>query len=268
MRPDVTTYNTLLSAWSRIGGKEPGVPERAEEILDRMISLRRAGDRSCGPDERSFLAAINCWAKSREPSKARRARDLLRRMEGGDGDGDDDDGIGGLRLRPNVYVYGAVLNACAHTRRNGPKSERDEALTVALETFSELRKSPHASGNHVTYAAFIRACGALMDDDDVRRRPLLDNVFRRCCLDGMVCDSVLDRLYAAAPPDLTASLLGEAIIRRGRQVAALDLPAEWTRNALGGSGAPPRRRRGGKIHRKGGNASLRPLHVHNGTRGR
>ena len=223
LKPDVTTYNSLITAWSKT--PSAGAAAAAEEILDRMFQLYDEGDTGCLPDRQSFTSVINAWAKSRISTKARNAQRLLRQMNALSDAGKE-------TLRPNVYVYGAVLNACAFTYGKG--SVKEEALTIAIETFQELNKSPHVSSNDVTYATFMRAVTTLADEKDPRRDCLVEHVFRQCCKDGQVSAAVLKQLNVGAPH--LCSLMPSSLARKAvyGMVSLEDVPREWTRNVRQG----------------------------------
>ena len=229
LKPDVTTYNSLLTAWSRT--PSPGAAEKAEEILEHMFDLSEAGDTDCRPDRQSFTSVINAWAKSRNPSKAPNALRLLRRMnslaEGGE-----------TSLEPNIFIFGAVLNACAFTY--GKKAVKEQALTIAIETFKELNRSSNANSNDVTYATFMRAISTLAERDDPRRDHLIEHVFRQCCKDGQVSASVLKQLSKGAP-HLYISLLPSTLGKKAvyGMVGMDELPTEWKRNVRRGKNFRP-----------------------------
>jgi len=224
LKPDVTTYNSLLTAWSRT--PSPGAAEKAEEILEHMFELSEASDTNCRPDRQSFTSVINAWAKSRNPSKAQNAQRLLRRMNSLAESGDKSMG-------PNIFIYGAVLNACAFTY--GKKAVKEQALTIAIETFKELNRSPNVRSNDVTYATFMRAVSTLAEKDDPRRDHLIEHVFRQCCIDGQVSASVLKQLSKGAP-HLYISLLPATLGKKAvyGMVGMNEIPKKWKRNVREG----------------------------------
>jgi len=225
VRPDATTYNTVLHAWSQ--SKDRNAPVKALGLLEIMLRLREGGDRSADPDVLSFSTVINAFSKSNYPRKARQTRDLLRRLKGLHERGRE-------RMRPNVFVYAAVLNACAYTY--GRREEREEALEIAVATYEELSASPDVEANHVAYGSFVRACRRLAEDD-VRRDELISGAFRRCRSDGQVGEYVLRQLRAV--PELYASLLRAYII--DGEVSYRDLPSSWKRNVKEGTKRKGRR---------------------------
>jgi hypothetical protein len=243
LRPDATTYNSVLHAWSQSSDRNAAV--KALGLLEIMLRLRESGGGGGGgwgggeaaaanfPDVLSFSTVINAFSKSKYPRKARQSRDLLKRMK-------HLYETGGRReeMRPNVYVYSAVLNACAYTF--GRLEEKEEALQIGIETYDELRMSGTSSpdddendddgmtANHVAYGSFIRLCRRLMAEDDPRREELITTAFQDCCDDGQLGDYVLRQLRPIS--GLYTSLLGPYIQNEDGEVRYHDLPSEWKRN--------------------------------------
>jgi len=255
IRPDVYSYNIVISAWGNCGyankavalldrmtaltneGKadlKPDVttyntvlhawsqssdrnaPVKALGLLEIMLRLHEGGDNSANPDVLSFSTVINAFSKSKFPRKARQTRDLLRRMKHLYENGQK-------RMQPNVYVYAAVLNACAYTF--GRTEEKEEALKVGIETYEELQSSSGIETNHVAYGSFIRVCRRLMADDS-RRNHFITRAFGQCCEDGQLGEYVLRQLRAV--PKLYVTLLQEYIV--DDEVSYQDLPSSWTCN--------------------------------------
>lgn len=180
-----------------------------------MFRLYDGGDGGAQPDVLSFSTVINAFSKSKFPGKAREVKNLLNRMKQLHEDGQEG-------MEPNIYVYAAVLNACAYTF--GAKEEKEEALKIGIEIYEELQEKGLA--NHVAYGSFLRICRKLIIDDDARRDELISRAFRHCCVDGQVGEYVLTQLRAISK--LYVALL-EAYIIDG-EVSYNDLPSKWTRN--------------------------------------
>ena len=122
---DTTSFNTVLYAWSREGGKKANqssvdtstttldvkskrIPTkkrkvstemtamRAQDLLTIMEELSEAGNLNVRPDVYSYTTTIQCWAKCQ--SFADKAQDILNRMIERD-------------LQPNKLTYTALMNA-------------------------------------------------------------------------------------------------------------------------------------------------------------
>lgn len=260
VRPDVKTYNTVLAALAR--SQDRRAPQKSEHWLAHMFELHRRGNTSGGvnikPDVQTFSTIINCWAKSREPFKARKAQALLRQME-------ELSALGGDQsFTPNIYVYSAVLNACAYTKTTSNNiEERDEAVSIAIQTFAELKRSSTAHPNHVIYTTFLQVLNRVMtpttalafasgekrgeencegDIDNIsdatkqqqlpKKEQFLERVFRECCDDGQVSESVLSQLRLAVSVGTYRRLLQKTNDGDDAdvEVTVHDLPSQWSRN--------------------------------------
>jgi pentatricopeptide repeat protein len=250
--PDVTTYNTILHSWSQ--SLDRNAPVKALGLLEVMIRLHNNSNIQIGDDDdddddnhpsntvsttsaatttstcildvTSFSTVINSFAKSRYPRKARQARMLLTRLKSfNHGSGR---AVGSMRrknetlLRPNIYVYTAVLNACAYSYG----SEKDESLRIGISTYEELQRSTELKTNHVAYGSFIRVCRKLMTENDPRRDHYITLAFKQCCLDGQLSDFVLRQLHPM--PRLYNLLLKEYINDDNDDVRYTDLPPNWS----------------------------------------
>jgi hypothetical protein len=78
---------------------ERGAATRCEEILDRMINLKRAGQ-ELQPDTTSFNTVLDALAKSSEGDCERRAEELLETMQ----ELSSDDDELGLSCKPDQVV--------------------------------------------------------------------------------------------------------------------------------------------------------------------
>ncbi len=251
LSPDATTYNSVLHAWSQSSDKN--APVKALGLLEIMIRLHNARGEvadddddenvcirssvidaaGCILDVTSFSTVINAFSKSRFPRKARQTRELLRRMKLLHENGRSGGGLGSPKkkkneaLRPNIFVYAAVLNACAYTF--GTKEEKDEALKIGIEIYEELQISADIETNHVAYGSFIRLCRKLMKEEDPRRDDFVTQAFQHCCSDGQLGEYVVRQIRPMTR--LYTSLFKEYITEEGGgEVRYLDLPATWRCN--------------------------------------
>lgn len=53
------SFNAIIDAWARSGDRM--APRRAEQILDHMDELYRAGNKGVKPDTYTYNTLINCW---------------------------------------------------------------------------------------------------------------------------------------------------------------------------------------------------------------
>ena len=228
-RPDLTSYNTVLNFWAR--NRSDNSAPQALALLEAMRQLSKNPKyKDLAPDTRSYTAVMNCISKSRDlPRKAYRAKRVLEQLE----EAHESNNGGFSTVAPNVYIYSTLINACAFSSTED-EAERREAMDIAIETMAKVAKSRFASANHVIYGTFLKACSLLMDPKrDYRRRPLVEQIFRKSCKDGQVGSTVLEQLYfAAGDPNMNGlyeELVGDILEKHGR-VAIDTIPLEWKRN--------------------------------------
>ncbi len=227
VKPNVLTYNSMLSAWARSNTK--CAHWKAKAVLQKMWKLYEAGDKSVKPDTTAYNTLISAVSKSHCEDKAQKALRVLREMEILYRNGGDDN----RNVRPNEISYTSVLNSCAYSIADDQYIRR-RALDTAIFTFEELKDSPYCKPNHVSYSMFLACIANLIPSDDEQRRiTVVEPVFLQCCKDGQVNQLVLNQLKLAAPEDLFQKLLGQAVHKKKgilHRVTVDDLPAEWRCN--------------------------------------
>lgn len=78
VKPDVRSYTTLINCYGK--SKEPGAPQKAEAVLNRMDELYQKGVISEGPNHRTFLSVKKAWELSCEPNKGEALQALYQKM--------------------------------------------------------------------------------------------------------------------------------------------------------------------------------------------
>jgi hypothetical protein len=123
-------------------------------------------------------------------------------------------------VKPNVFAFTAVLNACALPKA---ESEKDDAFAIAKLTMSELSLGDMDKPNFLSFAAFLSAVSSTIDHCEDRDR-IVEEVFEQSTKAGQVGQIVLDKLRVAASPELFSRLVGSYIDDTGD----FQLPAAWT----------------------------------------
>jgi hypothetical protein len=134
---------------------------------------------------------------------------------------------GNKHVRPNVIAYNAVLNACAFTTDD--VQEHGRAMEIAHATLNEMKESPYASPDQVTYGTFLRLCSHLPDCST--RQKVTEALFKKCAKEGQVGSLVLSQLRTMVPDDVYERLVGRRI---DEDVQMSDLPKEWWCNVVEG----------------------------------
>ena len=209
VKPNIRTYTNVINAF-RNNMKDHCniVCEEAENILKLVEEKYSKGDLELAPDAFLYTTVINLWGRSRSSQKAKRAWQILKRMER-------------QNVQPNTITYTSVLNACEHTY--GDAESKAEALRIALETFSIMQKSQHVTPNNITFRTIISAVGRLVDNQNLSQRgTIISKLFELCCEAGQVDEIVLKNIKKYTPglyEKLPKSYLDSAKMS--------DLPDNW-----------------------------------------
>ena len=183
---DTRTYNVVLKAWS--ANAAPDAAKNAEKLLVEMIEAQKVGDIIIGPDAYSWSTVLSSLAKSSEPGKARRARNLLAAFADYS---KKTSRVGDDGSKPNTSCYNTVLNACAFSAMTS-EEERKEALQIAVETLQELLDMNGIEPDSITFGTMLKCIANLVPASSIDNRIQLANkIFQRCSSSGFVNGLVL-----------------------------------------------------------------------------
>jgi len=227
VQPDVYSFNSVLFAWSN-ACQCAGAPQRADAILEKMeeacrdiehCKIDKAG--MVQPNTFCYTSCMNAWGKSKEKGKARRAYEILQRMN-------QMYRAGAKHAKPNVVAYTTVINACAYSEG----SERSDAFDIACETFEELRSHPgYGYPNHATYSQFLTAAIRLLPSLNSYRMDAIRKIFKQCCHDGQVNPMVF-RLYQKVMNENGTEFPG-LLSKKILGLTYEQLPDDWKCNVKG-----------------------------------
>ncbi len=94
VKPSKVLTNQIMDALAK-----QGFGEKSQQLLTNLCDLyEESGDPDMQPDARSYTIAINAWAKSRNFTKATKARHILDRMV-------TSYKAGNVDAKPNVFAY-------------------------------------------------------------------------------------------------------------------------------------------------------------------
>lgn len=130
-------------------------------------------------------------------------------------------------IKPNLYTYNAVIDACA--RCNGNHEQQANALKIAFAVNKAILAAK-LEPNSITYSTLLKAAKALLPEGDVRNQ-VLRAVFERAKNSGYVDYNVLKAFDQAADRELYHELLKVAEDKNGF-ITMKNLPVEWKKNAL------------------------------------
>ena len=201
--PSTITYNSIMQVIANRFGCDG-----AERIQGILKELEDSADLQ--PNKQSYTTAITMWARSQSPEKVQKARSIFNRMRFAYKSGNES-------CKPDIMVYNAMLNCCCF-----PIGRREEASSIAMETFSDIRESGYAMSDSITYAFMLKALGRNLQSG-YERDAKLRQVFDAACHDGLVDDRVLEQLSIAS-----AHLLRNIVSENGGNI--FSCPKSWTRN--------------------------------------
>ena len=147
--PTSICYDALIETYAR--SDDPRASQRIDDILKFMEDRASAGETALAPTTRTFQAAIVGLSR-REAEKgenAAKAEQVLRRMI-------DLHRSGSHTIRPNNYVYSAVISTYASLNSSEGAAKAYELLREMLSTFNETGDKA-VRPNQVTWAAVIHA---------------------------------------------------------------------------------------------------------------
>ena len=163
----------------------------------------------------------SAWGRSHGQGKAEHANHLFETMVKSYKEGN-------TKLKPNIVIVNAVINACAYTY--GDMDEQQKAMEIAHNQLRNLESGDYGSPDHLTYGTFLKVCANQMEDCDTRRQ-ITEVIFKKCVRDGQLGNLVLQQLKAMGPPDTYFNLVGHDI---NDNITVDDLPNEWHKNVVEG----------------------------------
>ena len=92
VKPDLTSYNTVLECWSRLGDGE-----KAEELLERMIERWESGDHDIAPDTVSYSRVLSAWNRNGNHERCEYITNVLHKQFCD---------LGNYRVHPNLILCG------------------------------------------------------------------------------------------------------------------------------------------------------------------
>jgi pentatricopeptide repeat protein len=211
VRPNADTFRNVLSAQRRRKNPSAAKVEQLLQIQEGLYTTTKEDDLRL--DGRTYNVAIYTISRSRDSKKALRARRIVDKMR------ELDDRKNQINLR----TYFNLFSACAFTI--GSPEENLEAFQIAVDALKELRESTNQKPDSSCYGMFLKACANLMPESR-KRDAVVENVFRKCCSDGLVDEFVLSEFERASSASLQLELLG------GFLEDDVRVPEEWSKNVL------------------------------------
>lgn len=244
MKPDNLCFDRIIEGYAKIG--TPDSLKQSLHVFELLEKCRRNGD--IKPNERVYTSFIRALTRGKATDMHKKAESLLKRMttlyEGGN------EGI-----KPTVFTYNAVLNACAESIHIEGTS-REDAFKTAIRVFTELRNGRERF-DHVTFGNMVR-CAQLLPEGE-KRDKYVSATFKLCCENGFVNNFVIRDIQLVTEEEQWRSLLN---FPKGEPEMEL-LPSSWSygieqakrtrsESSFHGGGYGQNRNRGGRDNAGGG----------------
>ena len=153
--PDIITYNTVISAWSRSGDKNAA--PRAEKIVKDLMMEQENQDASTTSivaNTITFNTVLSAWSKSKLAGATDRAEKLLQYMIQSDNS----------EIKPDVYSFTCVMDTWAKSKEPNKASRVQNLLSQllnmrqrALERGDRLAADA-LKPSQIPYNAVLNAC--------------------------------------------------------------------------------------------------------------
>ena len=208
IKPNAVTFRNVISAFK--GKSESGVAYKVEKLLELQKGLYDGINSELKMDVRTYNAAIQVIARTRNHEKAEMAFRLLTTMK----ESNDPES------QPNLATFNNILSACAFSSQ---PDDAKEVFRIAINILNELRESETIAPDVTSYGYLLKCCSTLLPPNP-KKEAVIENIFLKCCKDGQVGRIVLAELMEAASEDLTIKLLG------GSPQGGVKIPRAWSKN--------------------------------------
>ncbi len=224
IRPTTGDYNSVIAALANCSVY--GAAEKAEELLLKMERKYHDGDVVLMPDVHTYISTIIGWKYCPNVNKrVDGAKRVFERMQ-------KQFQSGNHACKPTTETYHAIMNICrSYPHQNASEEVKKKALKCAVDTMNEMRQSDDVRLNSKTYHLIINAIGVLLDDGSYAQDKAIESIFTKCCEEGFVDNSVLQRLRRVASHDVYRRCVLERI--SDDDFNSLQLPTAWSRNIAG-----------------------------------
>ncbi len=186
IKPNLVSFTSVISAWSRFSGTDVEAAQRAEDIFNLLDELSVL-DPELRPNAFTFHAVMNAFSKSSLPGAATKAQDLLDKMLERYKAGEDG-------AKPNRISF----SICIMTWSKSEESGKSQRATILLKQMQELSREGYDTLPDIgIYNSILRAFANDNDEDKATKaeqileqieisnlKPDLityNNVLRCCC---------------------------------------------------------------------------------------
>lgn len=154
VQPNIISFNTCIDAYAKNGDGE-----EAEALMNKMEELYQSKENvECRPNQRSYNAVMNAFAKSLEKNAAAKAEKVLRKMakmyEGSDGKD--------LGIKPDFISFATVINAWARSFEYGKAKKALQLYQEMVELYKKGDRSLRPNGKYLFHSIPFNRCTSRM----------------------------------------------------------------------------------------------------------
>ena len=238
VKPDLTTFNSVINAWSR-AIHDPTAPIKVGEILELMYEMVEAKSlyKSDRPDKYSYSTLIMAWAKSKNPESVVMARAAL----------DDQLQVylaGDSAAKPGIVSYTGVLTAARSSEplknEDGFEVHEERLLSteskdpyrIAMAIYTDIITDKPGLGlkaDHIVFSEMLEVISKHNDPRSTERQSMTRHVFDAASAAGECSTLVIRALTKACPnKELLNVILKDIDIENFHNID--QLPSEWIKN--------------------------------------
>lgn len=165
IKPNLVTFTSVISAWSRKSGTDVEAAKRSEDIFNLLNELKEV-DEDLRPNAFTFHAVMNAFSKSSLPGTASKAEELLTKML-------ERYKAGDKNAKPNIISFSICIKTWATSEEKG-KSQQAIALLKQMRALSE--EGYDTSPDIGIYNSILRA---LANDNDEKKASKAENILQQ-----------------------------------------------------------------------------------------
>lgn len=212
LKPDTIAFSTVIQAWAN-DDDSPHAAQRALDLLEQMKFLSQKENLNVAPNALTYTSVIRALGNSRgDANAATIAQALLEEIRPQPSTIHYNAVINAHARSPNrekaecawqlmqtmkawnvtidIITQNSVLGACANTHGGIPSKQRQRALQICNDVYSQIRDH---EATPVTYFFLFKALRKLVPPG-YERWSMIQGAFDKCCRLGLLNEQVLGQL--------------------------------------------------------------------------
>lgn len=199
--------------------------DAAEGILNETMQRYRNGENRFRPKLVMFDQVIMLIANSHIQNKTERAWKIFLLLK------QAQEELSIKELHPKVHTYNWLLTCATFEIGDNMSKNPISILELATKIYTEMKESedPSLQVDSLTYHNLLNIARKFIPNE-VHKRNVIEDIFVRCCLDGLVDRGILKTLHNCSPGIFYERVIGEDGKGYRPFVDANNYPEVWMRN--------------------------------------